>query len=439
MSCWLSNWGFITFMRFILLFSLLTLPALSLANDLIRLGGSAGSQGSANIAGLARGPISALTTNPAFLSTAGDSTEINLSTLYVDSEFTSSLGERTKAESGPGVFPELAFSRQSKTSGLSYGGGFVIQSALQADFQLLDPPGTLGVSYGRQTHRSEFVIAKFAVAAAYQVNEKLAIGGSLGLGYNRNQLEAPYIFQSHPALAGLKVLVNLDVDDIAATASLGLDYSLTDTLSFNLAYTLETDFASRGELDGNLAQLGLGFQEDFSYDARVSTALPASLSSGLVWQASDKLQLAAQFDWIGWNNAFDELPVSLSKGSNADLNGFLGEDRIRDTAPLNWKDQRIVHVGGSYLLENGWKLRAGYERGNVPVPRSTVTPMTAAILDKALSFGVGIPFRTSWVDVAYRFSIGSDLSVSDSSLLGGEYDGTKQSLSLHTLTLSYHF
>lgn len=426
-------------MRLILLLSLLSLTSYSFANDLIRLGGSARSQASANITGLARDPIAAITTNPAFLSAAGSAEQVNLSTLYVDSVFTSSLGEKARADKGPGLLPEFAFSRQSQNSALSFGGGAVIQSALQADFELEDPPGTLGVSYGRQTHRSGFLIAKFSGAAAYQVSPKLSIGASLGLLYNRNQLEAPYIFQSHPGLAGLKVLVDLDADDFAASATVGLDYAMNDKLRFNLAYTGQSDFAANGDLDGNLAQLGLGFQEDFSYDARVSTALPASLSGGGVWQASDRLQLAAQVDWIQWENAFDELPISLSNGSNTDLNNFLGEDRIRDTAPLDWEDQRVVHVGGNYMLNNAWQLRFGYERSNVPVPRSTVTSMTAAILNKAYTVGLGIPFRSSSIDVAYRFSDSDDYRVTSSALLGGEYSGTQQSLSLHSLIISLNF
>ncbi|GJM12259.1 MAG: hypothetical protein DHS20C12_06620 [Pseudohongiella sp.] len=426
-------------MRIALLTLLSLLPTLGFANDLLRLGGSARSQASANIAGLARDALSALTTNPAFLSAAGNAEQINLSTLSVDSVFTSSLGEQTKAEKGPGVIPEFAFSRQKPNSALSWGAGVVVQSAMRANFEFVDPPGTLDVSYSNQTHRSEFLVAKIAGAAAYQVNPRLAIGASLGLAYNRNQLEAPYIFQSHPGLAGLKVLVDLDTDDIALTASVGMDYTLSDTLSFNLAYTLETDFAANGELDGNLAQLGLGFQEDFNYDVRVSTALPASLSAGLVWQTSDKLQLAAQIDWIGWEDAFDELPISLSKGSNADLNSFLGEDRIRDTAPLDWENQRIVHIGGNYTPNGRWQFRAGYEHANVPVPRSTVTPMTAATLSEAYSVGVGIPFQSSHIDIAYRYTTADDYDVVTSALLGGEYSGTAQSLSLHSLSVSYSF
>lgn len=49
------------------------------------------SQSLANIVGLARDPIAAMTTSPAFLSAAGDTQQINVSTLYVDSVFTSSM------------------------------------------------------------------------------------------------------------------------------------------------------------------------------------------------------------------------------------------------------------------------------------------------------------------------------------------------------------
>lgn len=426
-------------MRYNLLLTLLLVPALGHANDLVRLGGSARSQASANIAGLARDPLSAVTTNPAFLSAAGNAQQFNLSTLYVDSVFSSSLGEHSQADRGPGMIPEYAFARQYSDSRFSWGGGISIQSALRADFELVDPPGTLGVSYGQQTHRSEFLVAKISAAASYRLTSQLAAGFSVGIAYNRNQLEAPYVFQSHPGLAGLKVLVDLDTDDIAATASFGIDYALSERLQLNLAYTQQTDFAAKGELQGNLAQLGLGFQEEFRYDVRVSTALPASISAGLTWQATNTLQLAAQIDWIGWEDAFDELPLSLSRGSNEDLNAFLGEDRIRDTAPLNWEDQRIAHLGGNYVLPNGWELRAGYERANVPVPRSTVTAMTAAILNEAYSIGAGIPLGASWIDVAYRYSRADDYRVGTSALLGGEYNGTKQSLDLHSLTLSYSF
>ncbi len=411
----------------------------SMASDLLRLGGSAESQAMANIAGLARDPLAALSSNPAFLSAAGNSQQINFSTIYVDSVFTSSIGERSKAESGPGVIPEAAFSRQLSNSNISWGAGVIVQSAMSADFEFTDPPGTLGASYGRQTHRAEYVVAKIAGAASLQLTPRLALGASMGLAYNRNQLEAPYIFQSHPALAGLKVLVDLDTDDLAATASIGLDLQISETVRVNLAHTLQTDFNAKGELSGNLGQLGLAMSDTFNYDAKVTASLPASSTAGLVWQPTERLRFGYQFDWINWGKAFQSLPIELSNGSNQDLNNFLGENRINDTAPLNWSSQRIHHIGIGLTLANRWEIRGGYENSNSPVPASTATPMTAATLDTALSAGVGIPLGSSRLDVSYRLTSSDRLRISNSILLGGEYTGASQTLTLHTLGVSYRF
>lgn len=404
---------------------------------MIRLGGSAKAQGSAGVAGLAADAISAFNNNPAFLKSAGNSQQMSLSALFVDSNLTTSIGESSDADRGPGVIPELAFSKQAGDPRLTLGAGVVVQSALQADFEFVDPPSDTGISYGRQRHRSEFVVAKMMGGAAFQINQRLTIGASLGLAYNRNRLRAPYTFQSNPDLAGAKVLVDLDSDGFAAIMTVGADYSINDAFSVSLAFTPKVDFAARGELTGNLRETGLGFAENFEYDARVSTALPASLTGGATLQMSEKLRLGLQWDWIDWESAFDELPLSLSSGNNQQLNGLLGTDRIRDTAPLNWRSQHIVHVGGDYQINQRVQLRGGYEYSNIPVPSSTATPMTAAILERAFTTGLGIELDRGFLDFSYRFSTGDDFNVNRSQLLGGEYSGTQQSLSLHSFSVTY--
>lgn len=271
------------------------------------------------------------------------------------------------------------------------------------------------------------------------MNEQLSVGLALGLAYNRNQLESPYIFQSHPVLQNLKVLVDLDVDDTAFNATMGLDYALNADWQFNLAYTPQTDFSADGDLRGNLGQLGLGIQEDFSFEANVRTAAPARLVAGATWQTTDRLQLGFQYDWINWEDAFVRLPIRLTEGTNGDLNAFLGQDSISDTAPLNWNDQNVVHVGGNLLLVTGQRLRFGLERGNITVPRATATPMTGAILETAVSMGINFGVGGGELDLAYRYSDSSGLSVTTSGLRAGEYSGTRQSLSLHSLGIAYSF
>lgn len=409
------------------------------ATDLVRLSGSAANAGAGGLVGLDPNPQAAILGNPALLSGITDGVNFTLTTLRVNSDFTSKLGEVAPADKGPGIFPELGVKGTLGKEGWSWGAGLAVQSALRADFTFQDPPGTAGVSYGSQQHLSEWVIGKLGGALSYQFTDRLGAGISLGLAYNRNRLDAPYIFQSHPALTGLKVLVDLEADDLALTSALGLTYQASNTLDLHVSYSLRTDFSADGDLSGNLGQLDLGIQETFRYHANVETALPAVLLAGLTWQASARLRMGLQWDRVFWEDSFDTLPIRLTEGNNSELNAFLGSNSIVDIAPLDWRDQDNFHVGGEYLLAGGGKLRLGYENSEAPVPRRTFTPMTGAILDQAWTAGLQFRLGRRDIDVAYRFAEGDDLVVVDSDLAGGEYDNTSQSLELHTLVISVPF
>lgn|GEM_PF-1498768 len=406
------------------------------ATDLVRFTSSAASEGAGSIVSIAPTPQTAILANPAFLSTMADGSTLTLTALRVDSDFTSKLGESSPADAGPGLLPDLGIKGRFSESAWSWGAGMVIQSALSADFLFEDPPGTGGVSYGVQQHRAEWVIAKIAGALSYQFNENLSVGLSLGFAYNRNELEAPYIFQSHPLLRGSKALIDLSVDDFSLTALLGMHYAFSDALGFNLAYSLKTDFSSQGDLTGNLGQLGLGIAEDFAYAARIDTALPAAVLAGFNWRVSEQLTLAIQWDRIYWADSFESLPLQLSQGRNTELNNLLGSSELFDSAPLSWRDQDTLHVGGEYRLERGATLRFGLEDSESIVPGETFTPMTGAILDRAYSFGLQFTLGRRVVDLAYRYSTGDDLQIIDSQLAGDEYDGTRQTLALHSLVLT---
>lgn len=166
--------------------------------------------GMANISGLADDSLASISATPAFLSGQEKSVQASLQTIWVDSEFTTSLGERASADNGPGLIPDIGFVIPLESDNWTLGGGVTVHSGMLASFDFTDTPGTLGVTYGRQTHESQYSVVNASLALAYQLNDNLSLGAQMGLAYNRNQLLALYIFQSHPALAGLKVLVDLE-------------------------------------------------------------------------------------------------------------------------------------------------------------------------------------------------------------------------------------
>ena len=107
---------------------------------------------------------------------------------------------------------------------VTLGLGFVPDSALRSEWSYRDVPGGLdgATSYGTRTHRSEIQVLRFALGAGYALTPTLSAGASLGVLYNRNQLEAPYIIQTQPSLRTAKVLLDLDTEGWGANAQFGL-------------------------------------------------------------------------------------------------------------------------------------------------------------------------------------------------------------------------
>jgi long-subunit fatty acid transport protein len=408
------------------------------ASDLYRIGASPKSLGMGSVAALARDPLSAMSANPALLSGLPKQVAVSIESMLVDADLSTRTGEQTSADKGPAFVPQVAAAFPLRNA-LTLGLAAQVQSGMRASFDYTDPAGTLGVSYGRQVHESEYLVFNSSAALAWKVSEDLTLGVQLGLAWNRNRLKAPYIFQSHPALKSLKVLVDLEVDDISPSFALGLDYRLNDATTINLAWGMENRFSSEGELDGNLARLGLGIQEDFHYQAEVETGLPAYLTLGLTHQFSPVLRGGLQVDWINWKETFRALPIHLGNGSNNDLNAFLGTSSIEDIAPLAWDNQVVVHLGGEYLWDRR-KLRFGYEHADVPVPTATFTPMTGAIFSHALMAGTEFNAANAVIDLFYRFSTsGGATRVNNSVLLGGEHNNQALELALHTVGISFSF
>jgi len=352
---------------------------------------------------------------------------------------------------GPlGVAPEVAISFPLGTSPVTVGLGVVPVAAAGLDWQLTDAPGGLdgATSYGSRRHQAEFLAIRTVAGASVAIGESLSLGASGGATYNRNELEAPYVFQSHPALRGFKTLLDLETEGWGAQGTFGVVYRPCERVSLGLSYQTPTSFETTGHAEGNagvqLRNLGgafAGVQPDFRYDARVHTSLPQSVSAGVSWEPMDRLRVVAQVDWSDWSAAFDRLDITLTDGNNADLNGFLGTNRIDDSVPLNWEDRLVYRVGAEFEVVEGLQLRLGYAYGESPIPSATLTPMSAAILEHTVTCGAEWRWSRWGIALAYQYQFGPERRVGQSGLLSGEYSGSAVDLESHVfgLTTSFRF
>jgi long-subunit fatty acid transport protein len=136
------------------------------------------------------------------------------------------------------------------------------ESLLRVDWRYIDPPGTAGVSYGYQNDESKIVVFRTAVGLAATLGTQWSVGATVGLSYNINTLNAPYIFQEQAALAGLKVLLDLNTRGFGWNGSAGAQWQPSDRFRAGLAWKSGTYVQSHGSAGGTasalFAALGVG-------------------------------------------------------------------------------------------------------------------------------------------------------------------------------------
>jgi long-chain fatty acid transport protein len=388
----------------------------------------------------AEGPLEAMQGNPAELtSLAGRSLDLSVTSLFASGSFTNSVSSNGTIDGSAGTLPYGAF-------GMRLGSRFVLglsaapDTMMKANWTYLDPPGTGGASYGLQQNQSTILALRSSAGVGFVVNRKLSLGATFGAIYNANSLQAPYIFQQQPQLAGLKTLLDLHASGVGWNGSFGAVIAPSSKLTIGLAYRTQTSVHTYGNASGNagaqFTALGIPFQPAFHYNAQVDTKFPQAFTGGISWQGWKHARLNLQGEWIDWSSSFQQLPVSLTNGSNSQINGFLGSSSLQDTIPLRWSNQAMFGAGVEVPVAEAFELRGGYSYATDPVPSSTLTPMTAAILQNTLGTGAGYSHGHYRFDLAYQVQLPATQSVGQSGLLAGEYNNSRVHVMVQSLTLT---
>ena len=301
------------------------------------------------------------------------------------------------------------------------------------------------MSYGSQSVESEIIAVRSSVGVARPMGAHWDVGATLGLDYNKNVLNSPYIFQQQPVLAGLKVLLQLHTEGLGWNGSAGLQWHPNSRLRMGAAWKSATDVETHGAADGTASALftalGVTASPLYSYNAEVDNHFPWTLAMGGSWQANHRLLWDLEGDWTAWGNAFHQLPVKLTDGTNPVINSVAGSNALEDFVPLDWHDQATIRTGVETPIGERWTARAGYAYSSDPVPSSTLTPMTAAILRNSIGAGGGW-YAGHWrIDAAYQAQLPASESVGTSILKAGEFNDSRVSAMTQSvaITVRKHF
>ena len=386
--------------------------------------------------------VGALAANPAGLTAlGGPSVNLNITAAFARGSFTDSVNSGAPLRTSPAAAPYGAFGMPIGHSRFSFGVGFVPDLLSIADWRYVDAPGTFGVTYGLQEQESAILAGRGMGGFGVSFGPKLAIGATMGVDYNQNVLKAPYIFQTQPALEGLKTLLDLHTSGVGWNSSVGILTRPTSAVEIGVAWKSRTIIHSTGTATGDAYAL-FGVPQGspastFAYSAAVRNVLPQSVEASVNWQANSRWLLAFQSDWVNWENAFVNLPVTLTNGTNVTINTVADSSTLVDHIPVNWKDQYSFHCGVERQVTKNASLRVGYSHANNPVPSSTLTPLTAAIMSNQISAGFAYDRASSRFELAYAFDPTAQAHVQTSGLQAGEYDNSTVHVGTQYATVSY--
>jgi long-subunit fatty acid transport protein len=387
------------------------------------------------------GPLDAMEGNPAGLAgTQRPALDLGALGLVVGGSFENSVNPDARPTGVAGALPYGAFALPLRTSPWTAAFAVTPEILVRANWHYLDAPGTAGVTYGYQVQEDQIIAIRSALGIARPLGSKWSVGATLGLVYNTNNLNAPYIFQQQPQLAGLKVLLSLGTHGYGWNGGAGLQWQPSTRLHAGLAWKSGTTLRTQGTASGTASALfdalGVTANPAYTYHAQVENHLPQAFDAGVSWQTSRHMTLAFQTDFTAWGQAFQDLPIKLTNGSNATINSVVGSSTIHDDVPLHWSNQAAFHGGIELPVAESWAIRAGFSHANDPVPNATLTPLTAAVMQNAVAAGTGYTHGRWHYDAAYQAQLPATRSVSQSALKAGEYSDSRVRIFTQSLTLT---
>ncbi|TLY18413.1 MAG: hypothetical protein E6K68_11350 [Nitrospirae bacterium] len=376
----------------------LLLPELGLATNGLNLIGSGGI--SSALAGADTAVALDFTTmnsNPAGLTELkGTHAGFAVSMLKAELRLQNSANAKD-GENDPVVIPNAGLVQSIKGTPITMGIGFFTIGGTTSDFRDVTTAPALGGTVDKEGTQLRYY--KLTPTIAYQVTKDLSVGVALAISYADVSLT---IFPNTPSgpgfpfgfettgkcnrANGLAFPPTSCGYDVGFTPKFGALYKVTDTVTVGVAYTMKTPITfDHGQITKNFG----GVKSTFDYKA-FGFKWADDVAVGVSYRPTPSLLIATKFQWINWDGAMNNVVVQLTNGSTSD--SFV--------LNYNWRDQYVIAVGALYDVTDRFSVRGGYNFGNNPIPKTTLDPINANIVQHHIAAGL-----------AYRFTPGLLLDI----------------------------
>jgi len=303
--------------------------------------------------------------------------------------------------------PAIGYVR--KDGNLSYGVGLFSQGGMGTEYAA----GSLMSAGSPGDTRSELGVGRLIVPLTYQVSPDLNVGGSIDFVWATLDLKmaaSTAMLGSlvtgasgtiGGALGGLGGLNWARIDfsdnnDFSGAAKgygwagkLGFTYRVNNQLTVGAAYHSKTSLSDleTGSSGASMTAGMFGGSALFADSGKMKVRnfqWPETYAVGLSYQVMPQLQIAADVKKIVWSKVMKDFKMTYESGGMGGTVDF--------ALPQGWKDQTVLELGATYLVNSQLALRAGYNGSRNPVPDSFLNALFPAIEKDHYTFGVGYAF-----------------------------------------------
>jgi long-chain fatty acid transport protein len=259
---------------------------------------------------------------------------------------------------------------------------------------------------------TELKSVNFNPSIAYQVNDRLSIGGGLDIVLADAILSSAIDFgtlSGVPAnsqnLDGSGDLEGDNFSDPGFGFNFGLQYMVAPETVFGVSFRSEIDIDISGDADFTVnPALGPNpFAPAFEDTGlSVGVTLPASLALSIAHQA-DKITYLADITWTGWSS-FDELRIEYDNPFQPD-----------SVTTEDWDDTFRYSIGFDYQYSDKMVLRSGLAYDETPIPSPELRTPRIPDNDRTwLSFGLTYILNDqSSIDVGYSHLFIDDMEINN--------------------------
>jgi len=287
-------------------------------------------------------------------------------------------------------------------------------------------------AYGK-TFAEEFslTILELNPTAAYQVNEKFAVGFGLRGVYTDGVVKSDGVVTTVPF--AISASRDMTGDSIDFGYNLALSYKPIENLTLSTTYRSKVDLT----VEGN-AKLADSIGGTYDGDVSVTVPLPASLTIAAAY-TFNKTTVELVYDRTYWS-AYKELdfkyPVALA---DPVLIAAFDDTKIR-----NWKDVNAYRIGVTHQYNDKLKLMAGFAIDKNPAPDNTLGFELPDSDAKLYSLGVEYKLNEKMkIGLAYLYDQKESRTVNQRTNpldpTTGGVSGTFEDASAHLLTASFKY